>query len=74
MSFENYVKENIIKPLGIDPTRAGFRLADLANPDDLVNHYIYAANASFLEGWNQEIPRLNITQIPVRFDSSLVER
>ena len=60
--FENYVKENIIKPLGIDPTRAGFCMADLANPDELVNHYIYAANASFLEGWNQEIPRLNITR------------
>ncbi|CAF4832324.1 unnamed protein product [Rotaria socialis] len=36
MSYEEYTKEKILKPLNIDLTQSGFRLADVKNRDDLV--------------------------------------
>ncbi|CAF3088481.1 unnamed protein product [Rotaria sp. Silwood2] len=36
MSYEEYTKEKILKPLNIDLTQSGFRLTDIKNPDDLV--------------------------------------
>jgi CubicO group peptidase (beta-lactamase class C family) len=65
MSYEEYVKERIIKPLGIDANKTGFRLANFENREELVKHYLYAFNSSFLELWKQAMPRLNVTQIPV---------
>jgi hypothetical protein len=65
MPYDQYVKENISKSLNIDTRKTGIRLADFENTEELVNHYAYASNASFLDLWHQEIPYLNITQMPV---------
>jgi len=65
ISYDQYVKENILKPLNIDIRKTGVRLTDFDNREELVKHYAYALNESFLSIWNQEMPRLNITQIPV---------
>lgn len=67
--YDQYVKENILKPLGIDIRKAGFYLADIENRQELVNHYAYAFNESFLLGWKQAMPLLNLTMITV---SSLI--
>ncbi|CAF1186762.1 unnamed protein product, partial [Rotaria sordida] len=71
MSYEQYVKEKIIKPLSIDATKTGFRLTDFENREELVEHYLYAFNVSFLEAWKQAMPQLNITQIPGNFPTWL---
>ncbi|CAF3400024.1 unnamed protein product [Rotaria sp. Silwood2] len=63
MPYDQYVKENIFKPLNIDIRRVGVRLADFQNIDALVKHYAYAVNQSFLQQWNQEMPQLNISQM-----------
>ncbi len=59
----NYVKQRILKPLNIDISKTGVRLADFTNREDLVKHYSF--NASYLEEWTQLVPQLNITQLPV---------
>jgi CubicO group peptidase (beta-lactamase class C family) len=61
MSFDQYVKEKIMKPLQIDISQVGVRLADFANREDLVKHYAYAVNASHLSTWLEGIPQLNVT-------------
>ena len=65
MSYIQYVKERILKPLGIDINKSDVKLADFANTEDFVKHYTYAFNTSYLEEWNQIMPQLNITQMPV---------
>jgi CubicO group peptidase (beta-lactamase class C family) len=66
MPYIQYVKENILKPLGVDINKVGVRLADfLNNTDDFVKHYTYAFNSSYIPEWNQAIPGLNLTQLPV---------
>jgi CubicO group peptidase (beta-lactamase class C family) len=65
MPYDEYIKENILKPLSIDIRKTGVRLADFENQEEFVKHYTYAFNTSFLESWNQEMPQLNITQMPV---------
>lgn len=65
MSYIDYVKEKIIKPLGINVAKVGVHISDFSNIEDLVKHYSYAFDESYLKGWNQEIPQLNITQLPV---------
>ncbi|CAF3936833.1 unnamed protein product, partial [Rotaria sp. Silwood1] len=60
MPFEHYVRENILKPLNIDTKKAGYRLSDIDNHDELVKHHVF--NASLLDQWNQELPQLNIKQ------------
>jgi CubicO group peptidase (beta-lactamase class C family) len=65
MPYIQYVKERILKPLGADINKTGVRLADFENTEELVKHYAYAFNTSYLEGWNAAMPQLNITQIPV---------
>ncbi|CAF0899561.1 unnamed protein product [Rotaria sordida] len=55
--------QNIFKPLNIDIRRVGVRLADFQNIDELVKHYAYAVNESFLQLWTQEMPQLNISQM-----------
>ena len=64
-SYDEYVKENILKPLNIDTHKFGVHLSDFSDIDELVKHYAYAVNESFLELWNQEMPQLNIIQMPV---------
>ncbi|CAF1029029.1 unnamed protein product [Rotaria sordida] len=63
MSYIDYIEERILKPLGVDISKTGVRLADFENTEDLVKHYVYAFNTSFLEQWKKFIPHLNITQI-----------
>ena len=61
MPYEHYVREKILKPLGIDVKKAGFRLSDIEERESLVKHYAF--NASYLEEWNQRLPQLNITKV-----------
>ncbi|CAF3762381.1 unnamed protein product [Rotaria sp. Silwood1] len=63
MSYIDYVKQKILKPLGIDITKVGIRLSDFKNTEDLVKHYSYAFNTSYIQRWQQLLPQLNITQI-----------
>jgi CubicO group peptidase (beta-lactamase class C family) len=65
MPYDQYVKENILKPLNIDVSKTGVRLADFPNIDELVKHYLYTLNTSFLQLWDQELPQLNIIQLTV---------
>ena len=61
MPYELYVREKILKPLGIDVKRAGYRLSDIENRDDLVKHYAF--NASSLALWKQELPQINVSKV-----------
>jgi CubicO group peptidase (beta-lactamase class C family) len=63
--YDEYVKENILKPLNIDTRKTGVRLSDFSNLDELVKHYGYAVNSSFLQQWDEEMPQLNIIQLTV---------
>jgi CubicO group peptidase (beta-lactamase class C family) len=65
MPFIDYVEANILKPLGIDINKTGVRLADFPNIEDLVKHYAYASDTSYLEVWNEKLPQINITRISV---------
>ncbi|CAF4893263.1 unnamed protein product [Rotaria sp. Silwood1] len=69
MSYIDYVKDKIIKPLDIDINKVGVRLSDFANIEDLVKHYIYATNMSYVSELNHLFPQLNITQIQNDFPS-----
>ncbi|CAF0885830.1 unnamed protein product [Adineta steineri] len=62
--YNQYIKDNILKPLNIDINKTGVRLADFPNREELVKHYTYVLNTSFLEQWNQKIPQLNVAQMP----------
>jgi CubicO group peptidase (beta-lactamase class C family) len=72
ISYDQYVKEYIMKPLNGDIHRIGVRLTDFENREELVKHYVYAVNESFLPLWHQELPQFNITQIPVSTSMSLL--
>ena len=61
MSYEKYVKDKILKTLGIDIKQAAFRLSDFENRENLVSHYTY--NASRLEYLNQIFPQLNFKPV-----------
>ncbi|UJR07790.1 hypothetical protein I4U23_012072 [Adineta vaga] len=63
MSFEEYVKENILKPLNINSEEAAFRLSYIKEKENLVRHYVY--NSSNLAQWKKMTPRLNITQMKI---------
>ncbi|CAF3564774.1 unnamed protein product [Rotaria sp. Silwood1] len=65
MSFDEYVKEKIMKPLNVDISKVGVRLADFSNREELVKHYAYSFNASNLNEWTQGLPQLNVTQLSV---------
>ncbi|CAF1493815.1 unnamed protein product [Rotaria sordida] len=71
MSFDQYVKEKIMKPLSIDISKVGVRLADFSNREELVKHYAYAFNASNLNEWIQGMPQLNVTQLSDNFPTWL---
>jgi CubicO group peptidase (beta-lactamase class C family) len=60
--FEQYVREKILQPLGINKTDAGYRLSDFKNrKKDLIEHYLF--NSSWLEQAQNLIPQLNITRV-----------
>jgi CubicO group peptidase (beta-lactamase class C family) len=61
MPYEHYVREKILKPLGIDLKKAGFCLSDIEDREELVKHYAF--NTSYLEEWNQVLPQLNVTKV-----------
>ncbi|CAF4739932.1 unnamed protein product [Rotaria sp. Silwood1] len=71
MSFDEYVKEKIMKPLNVDISKVGVRLADFSNREELVKHYAYSFNASNLNEWTQGLPQLNVTQLSSTFPSWL---
>ncbi|CAF1391738.1 unnamed protein product [Rotaria sordida] len=64
MSYIDYVKEKLLKPLGVNIDKVGVRLSDFANIEDLVKHYTYVVNRSYILDWNKQIRQLNIIQIP----------
>ncbi|UJR09010.1 hypothetical protein I4U23_013258 [Adineta vaga] len=61
MSYDEYVKEKIFKPLNITSNKIGVRLKDFPNNNDLVEHCAYGGNASLLQLWKEEFPQLDIT-------------
>lgn len=63
--YDQYVKEYIFKPLNVDTRKIGVRLTDFENREELVKHYLYAANESFLSLLHEELPEFNITLIEV---------
>ncbi|CAF0823039.1 unnamed protein product [Adineta steineri] len=71
ISFDQYVKEKIMKPLQIDITQVGVRLADFKNREDIVKHYAYALNASHLNAWTEGMPQLNVTPFSNNFPTWL---
>jgi CubicO group peptidase (beta-lactamase class C family) len=62
ISYEQYVRDKILKPLGIDVTKAGFRLSDIEDHTNLVKHYAF--NSSKFD-WNKFTPQLNVTQVNI---------
>ncbi|CAF3189410.1 unnamed protein product [Rotaria sp. Silwood2] len=70
MPYDQYVKRNILKPLNIDIRKTGYRLSDFENREELVKHYTYAFNESFLPAWNQIMPQMNITPVSVIYQYS----
>ncbi|CAF3504587.1 unnamed protein product [Rotaria socialis] len=71
MSFDLYVKEKIMKPLGVDISKVGVRLADFSNRDELVKHNAYVFNASDFNVWTQGLPQLNVTKLSENFPTWL---
>ena len=61
MPYIEYIKEKILIPLGIDPTRAAFRLSDIQQREDLVKQYAF--NSSYLPLWHEVLPQINISQV-----------
>lgn len=61
MSFEDYVRQKILNPLGINKNQAGYRLSNFPDRKQLVGHYIY--NASYLQQYQTLLPQLNISQV-----------
>jgi CubicO group peptidase (beta-lactamase class C family) len=62
MSYEKYVQDKILKPLGIDEKKGGYRLSNFQdNRKSLVDHYVY--NASWLEAYQQMEPEMNISRV-----------
>ncbi|CAF1388044.1 unnamed protein product [Rotaria magnacalcarata] len=45
----------------------GVHLADFENQEDLVHHYAYVSNASYLPLWKQLLPQFNLTQLSTSF-------
>ncbi|CAF3379193.1 unnamed protein product [Rotaria sp. Silwood2] len=60
--FEQYVREKILQPLGINKNDAGYRLSDFENrKKDLIEHYLF--NSSWLEQAQNLLPQLNIRRV-----------
>lgn len=62
MPYESYVQEKILKVLGIDKNKAGYRLSNFqGNEKNLVGHYVY--NASWLETFQQMAPHIHMSLV-----------
>ena len=61
MPYEYYVREKILRPLGIDVEKAAYRLSDIERRDELVKHYAF--NASSFGLWQRELPQINISRV-----------
>lgn len=59
--YDKYVKKKILQPLGVDMNKAGYRLSDFSNTEDLVKQYTF--NASRLDLLKQMFPQLNLTRV-----------
>ncbi|CAF3339260.1 unnamed protein product [Rotaria socialis] len=63
LTFENYVRQRILDPLGISTSDASYRLSSFTmRKTDLVDQYVY--NVSLLSIYHQIIPQLNVVQAP----------
>ncbi|CAM4850175.1 unnamed protein product [Rotaria magnacalcarata] len=71
MSFDLYVKEKIMQPLGVDISKVGVRLADFSNREELVKHNAYAFNEPDFNAWTQGVPQLNVTKLSENFPTWL---
>jgi len=62
ISFEQYIQDKILKPLGITENMGGYRLSNFDdNKENLVDHYIY--NASWLQSYQDMAPQLNASRV-----------
>ena len=62
MTFEQYVEEKILMPLGISQNMGGYRLSNFdQNKKYLVSHYLYDSN--FPPMFNELFVRLNATRV-----------
>ncbi|CAF1655162.1 unnamed protein product, partial [Adineta ricciae] len=62
ISFEEYVREKILKPLGIDTNNAGYRLSIFENNQiNLVEHFVY--NASWFDLFQKMSPNYNFSRV-----------
>lgn len=65
MPYMQYVKEKILRPLGIGDNETGFRVSDFPSTDDFVKHYMYPFNATYVDFLKGLMPLNNFTQISV---------
>ncbi|CAF3195360.1 unnamed protein product [Rotaria sp. Silwood2] len=73
ISFEQYVQEKILQPLGISKNDAGYRLSDFENrKQDLIEHYLF--NASWLMQAQNLLPQLNIRRVDSTSDWLYIPR
>ena len=63
MSYEQYVRDKILVPLGIDVTKASYRLSNIEDQTNLVRHYSF--NSSQLPEWNRLLPQLKVIQVKI---------
>jgi len=63
MSFENYIRKKILKPLNINLNRTSYRLSQIRNSNDLVEQYAYVHNSTEFLLWKQTFAQLNISQL-----------
>ncbi len=71
ISFEDYVREKILQPLGIYHQDASYRLSDFEDrKNDLIEHYLF--NSSWLEQAQNWLPQLNITQVSSLEEKNLI--
>lgn len=71
MSYDQYVKEKIFKPLNVTSDKIGVRLKDFADNTHFVEHYAFAPNSSFLQLWKEEFPQFNVELMPVNTNYSI---
>ncbi|CAF3146470.1 unnamed protein product [Rotaria sp. Silwood2] len=72
ISFEQFVQDKILKPLGIDEKNGGYRLSNFQdNTKSLVDHYIF--NASWLEIYQDMLPQLNISRVSLENITSITD-
>ena len=71
MSYEEYVKEKIVKPLNMTLKKTSYRLNDIEKRDDVVGQYSYLSNSSDEDQWKQGLPQLNLTKLSSTYPTFL---